>query len=49
MRGGRASRAGDILRNNGYTGEIQTGGITQWKEKGRAVVTPDGQPVADKE
>lgn len=50
MRGGRASRAGDILRNNGYTGEIQTGGIIQWKEKGRAAAAPDGQPAsADKE
>ena len=41
MRGGRASRAGDILRSNGYTAEIQTGGITQWKEGGHDTVKPE--------
>lgn len=45
MRGGRASRAGDILRKNGYESEIQSGGITQWKEKGRAVVEADAPPA----
>jgi rhodanese-related sulfurtransferase len=41
MRGGRASRASELLEKNGYTG-IEYGGITAWKEKGYPVVFPEG-------
>ncbi len=40
MRGGRASRAAKILRENGYTEPIEYGGITAWKEAGKPVVQP---------
>ncbi len=40
MRGGRASRAADILRAAGYTEPIEYGGITAWKEAGKPVVQP---------
>jgi adenylyltransferase/sulfurtransferase len=40
MRGGRASRAADILREAGYTEPIEYGGITAWKEAGKPVVQP---------
>lgn len=40
MRGGRASRAADILREAGYTEPIEFGGITAWKEAGKPVVQP---------
>lgn len=40
MRGGRASRAAEILREGGYTEPIEYGGITAWKEAGKPVVQP---------
>ena len=40
MRGGRASRAAKLLRENGYTEPIEYGGITAWKEAGKTVVQP---------
>ena len=40
MRGGRASRAAETLRTNGYTEPIEYGGITAWKEAGNEVVQP---------
>jgi rhodanese-related sulfurtransferase len=40
MRGGRASRAADMLREAGYTEPIEYGGITAWKEAGKPVVQP---------
>lgn len=40
MRGGRASRAADILRAAGYDEPIEFGGITAWKEAGKPVVQP---------
>jgi hydroxyacylglutathione hydrolase len=40
MRGGRASRAADILREAGYDEPIEFGGITAWKEAGKPVVQP---------
>jgi adenylyltransferase/sulfurtransferase len=40
MRGGRASRAAEMLRKHGYTQEIEYGGITAWKEAGNPVVEP---------
>lgn len=40
MRGGRASRAADILREAGHDEPIEFGGITAWKEAGRPVVQP---------
>lgn len=40
MRGGRASRAEELLRENGYEAPIETGGILEWKEKGHPVVQP---------
>lgn len=39
--GGRASRAAAMLRKNGYTGPIEYGGITAWKEKGYEVAYPE--------
>ena len=41
MRGGRASRAAETLREHGYDQPIEYGGITAWKEKGYPVVEPD--------
>lgn len=41
MRGGRASRASELLAEHGYTGVIKYGGITAWKEKGYPVVYPE--------
>jgi len=40
MKGGRASRAAEILREAGYDQPIQYGGITAWKEAGNEVVQP---------
>ncbi len=40
MRGGRASRAAELLLSNGYEQPIEFGGITAWKEAGNAVVQP---------
>ena len=40
MRGGRAGRAVDLLRENGYTDVASGGGITAWKESGYPVVQP---------
>ena len=40
MRGGRASRAAKLLRENGYSEPIEYGGITAWKEAGKPVVQP---------
>ena len=40
MRGGRASRAAETLRSNGYEQPIEYGGITAWKEAGNEVVQP---------
>jgi rhodanese-related sulfurtransferase len=40
MRGGRASRAADLLRSHGYDQPIESGGITAWKEAGYEVVQP---------
>jgi len=40
MRGGRASRAADLLRDAGYDEPIEFGGITAWKEAGKPVVQP---------
>ncbi len=42
MRGGRASRAAEALRDAGYTEPIEFGGITAWKEAGKPVVQPGG-------
>ncbi len=42
MRGGRASRAAKLLRENGYVEPIEFGGITAWKEAGKPVVQPGG-------
>jgi adenylyltransferase/sulfurtransferase len=39
-RGGRASRAAAMLRENGYTEPIEYGGIEAWKEKGYPVARP---------
>jgi rhodanese-related sulfurtransferase len=46
MRGGRASRASELLAENGYTGVIKYGGITAWKEKGYPVVYPQDEAAA---
>ena len=43
MRGGRASRAADILRKAGYDQPIEYGGITAWKEAGNEVVQPPSE------
>ena len=43
MKGGRASRAAEILRKNGYTEPIEFGGITAWKEAGNPVVQPKSE------
>ena len=43
MRGGRASRAADLLRSNGYDQPIESGGITAWKEAGYEVVQPKSE------
>ena len=43
MRGGRASRAAETLREAGYTEPIEFGGITAWKEAGLEVVQPDSE------
>jgi len=40
MRGGRASRAAETLREAGYDKPIEFGGITAWKEAGLDVVQP---------
>jgi adenylyltransferase/sulfurtransferase len=40
MRGGRASRAAELLRNHGYDQPIESGGITAWKDAGYEVVQP---------
>ena len=42
MRGGRAGRAAEILREHGYDQPIEYGGITEWKEAGNPVVQPKG-------
>ena len=46
MRGGRASRASELLTEHGYTGVIKYGGITAWKEKGYPVVYPQDEAAA---
>ncbi|MCB9383784.1 MAG: rhodanese-like domain-containing protein [Bryobacterales bacterium] len=43
MKGGRASRAADILRSAGYEKPIEFGGITAWKEAGNPVVQPKSE------
>lgn len=43
MRGGRASRAAEMLREAGFEAPIEFGGITAWKEAGLEVVQPDSQ------
>jgi adenylyltransferase/sulfurtransferase len=43
MRGGRASRAAETLRSNGYDQPIESGGITAWKEAGYEVVPPKSE------
>ena len=43
MRGGRASRAADTLRQAGRTDPIEYGGITAWKEAGNPVVQPESE------
>ena len=43
MKGGRASRAADTLREAGYDKPIEFGGITAWKEAGLEVVQPDSE------
>ncbi|MBI1357709.1 MAG: rhodanese-like domain-containing protein [Acidobacteria bacterium] len=43
MRGGRASRAAETLREAGYNEPIEFGGITAWKEAGYEVVQPKGE------
>ena len=43
MRGGRASRAAELLRANGYEQPIESGGITAWKEAGYEVVQPKSE------
>jgi rhodanese-related sulfurtransferase/predicted small lipoprotein YifL len=43
MRGGRASRAAETLREAGYEKPIEFGGITAWKEAGLEVVQPDSE------
>ncbi len=40
MRGGRASRAAELLHGAGYEKPIEYGGITAWKEAGKPVVQP---------
>ena len=42
MRGGRASRAAALLKENGYSDTIEFGGILDWKEKGHPVTQPGG-------
>ncbi len=46
MRGGRASRASELLEQNGYS-DIKYGGITAWKEKGYPVVYPEGKTASE--
>jgi adenylyltransferase/sulfurtransferase len=43
MAGGRASRAAELLRSNGYDQPIESGGITAWKEAGYEVVQPKSE------
>jgi rhodanese-related sulfurtransferase len=43
QRGGRASRAAELLRERGYTEPLEYGGILEWKEKGYPVVYPGGE------
>lgn len=43
MRGGRASRAAETLREAGYEAPIEFGGITAWKEAGLEVVQPQSE------
>ena len=43
MKGGRASRAAELLRANGYEQPIESGGITAWKDAGYEVVQPKSE------